>query len=160
MIIAVFLLFLTGFVSPVRSQENSQEKTVFNDINEAAWQSSNPLGGDFTLFQTEFTRSFFKGDITRTTREDTTAIFQPFIPVGVEYIFGKNWVLGKSVPTSKWGGGETVLALGPTLMFPTASTEEIGTGKYSIGPAAVAGFIGEEYNVSFKIMPIIFKLFK
>lgn len=36
-------------------------------------------------------------------------------------------------------------ALGPTLMFPTASEDELGTGKYSAGPAGVLGFIGSKF---------------
>lgn len=191
---AVFFL-LAGLVTPVLSEEKNGEATVFNDIEESTRQSCNPLGGDFMLLQTEIAKSSFKGDITRTTRESTVFKFQPIIPVGVEDIFGKDWVLvnrptfqyffssdvvdknemgrqmaagtldpgdlpfksvsgfgdfihfsllGKSVSTQNWGGGDIVWGAGPTFMFPTASTEELGTGKYSIGPAAVAGFIGKK----------------
>jgi hypothetical protein len=54
-------------------------------------------------------------------------------------------LLGQSLPQDRWGGGDFVWALGPTLMFPTASEDELGTGKYSAGPAGALGFIGSKF---------------
>lgn len=54
-------------------------------------------------------------------------------------------LLGKATPTKKWGSGEVVLAGGATFQFPTASRDEIGSGKYSAGPAATAAFIGKRF---------------
>lgn len=54
-------------------------------------------------------------------------------------------LIGKGTPTTRWGGGEIVLAGGATFQFPTASRDEIGNGKYSAGPAATAAFIGKRF---------------
>ena len=54
-------------------------------------------------------------------------------------------LLGQSLPTENWGGGDWVWAVGPTFTFPTASKDDIGSGKYSAGPSAVGAFIGKEF---------------
>jgi hypothetical protein len=42
-------------------------------------------------------------------------------------------------------GGAVIWGVGPTSMFPTASEDVLGTGKYSLGPAAVVGYLGREW---------------
>jgi hypothetical protein len=54
-------------------------------------------------------------------------------------------LLGQSLPTEKWGGGDFVWGLGPTFQFPTASDDQLGSGKYSAGPSAVLSFIGKKF---------------
>jgi hypothetical protein len=54
-------------------------------------------------------------------------------------------LLGQSLPTEKWGGGDFVWGLGPTFQFPTASDDRLGSGKYSAGPSAVLSFIGKKF---------------
>lgn len=44
------------------------------------------------------------------------------------------------------GGGKMVWGFGPTAMFPTASQDVLGTGKYSLGPAFVAAYLGEDWT--------------
>ncbi len=56
-------------------------------------------------------------------------------------------LLGQSIPTETWGGGDWVWGLGPTWQFPSASKDELGSGKYSVGPSAVAAFIGKKFIV-------------
>ena len=43
-------------------------------------------------------------------------------------------------------GGMLIWGVGPTMMFPTASEAVLGTGKFSLGPAAVAGYLGSEWT--------------
>ena len=43
-------------------------------------------------------------------------------------------------------GGMLIWGVGPTMMFPTASEAVLGTGKFSLGPAAVAGYLGPEWT--------------
>ena len=42
-------------------------------------------------------------------------------------------------------GGAIVWGVGATSMFPTASEDVLGTGKYSLGPSAVVGYLGREW---------------
>jgi hypothetical protein len=42
-------------------------------------------------------------------------------------------------------GGAVIWGIGATSMFPTASEDVLGTGKYSLGPAAVAAYLGPEW---------------
>lgn len=54
-------------------------------------------------------------------------------------------LLGQSIPTEQLGGGDWVWGLGPTLQFPTASSSQLGSEKWSAGPAAVGAFIGKKF---------------
>ena len=54
-------------------------------------------------------------------------------------------LLGQSLPEERWGGGDLVWGLGPTWQFPSASKDELGSGKYSVGPSAVGAFIGRRF---------------
>ena len=45
------------------------------------------------------------------------------------------------------GGGKMVWGFGPTAMFPTAEEDVLGTGKYSLGPAFVAAYLGEDWTL-------------
>jgi hypothetical protein len=45
------------------------------------------------------------------------------------------------------GGGKLVWGVGPTAMFPTAEEDVLGTGKYSLGPAFVAAYLGPDWTL-------------
>ncbi|QYN04417.1 transporter [Pseudomonas protegens] len=45
------------------------------------------------------------------------------------------------------GGGKLVWGVGPTAMFPTAEQDVLGTGKYSLGPAFVAAYLGPDWTL-------------
>ncbi len=40
-----------------------------------------------------------------------------------------------------------IWGVGPTVIFPTASKDVLGQGKYQIGPAAVFGYLGKEWTL-------------
>ncbi len=40
-----------------------------------------------------------------------------------------------------------IWGVGPTAIFPTASKDVLGQGKYQIGPAAVVGYLGKEWTL-------------
>lgn len=46
-------------------------------------------------------------------------------------------------------GGKMVWGFGPTAMFPTAEKDVLGTGKYALGPAFVAAYLGEDWTLGF-----------
>lgn len=54
-------------------------------------------------------------------------------------------LLGQSLPQDRWGGGDLVWGVGPTWQFPSASRDEFGSGKWSVGPSAVAASIGKDF---------------
>ncbi len=43
--------------------------------------------------------------------------------------------------------GPWLLALGPTTIFPTATSQYTGQGKYQVGPAAVLGYLSKDYII-------------
>jgi len=45
----------------------------------------------------------------------------------------------------KVGEGIFIWGMGPALIFPTASEDVLGQGKYQAGPAAVAAYIGKDW---------------
>ena len=61
---------------------------VFNNVDEAARQTSNPLGGDFMIILNEWHFDFLEGDITTKTRHSVAHIFQPVIPIRL----GRDWI--------------------------------------------------------------------
>jgi hypothetical protein len=44
-------------------------------------------------------------------------------------------------------GAAIIWGVGATTMFPTASHEVLGTGKYSLGPSAVAAYLGPKWTL-------------
>ncbi len=56
-------------------------------------------------------------------------------------------LLGQSLPTEMAGGGDLVWGVGPTFTFPTASDDQLGSGKFSVGPSWMAAFIGKKFIV-------------
>jgi len=45
-------------------------------------------------------------------------------------------------------GGVVIWGVGTTTVFPTASEEVLGTGKYSLGPTAVFGYLGRTWTAA------------
>jgi hypothetical protein len=45
-------------------------------------------------------------------------------------------------------GGAFIWGAGATAMFPTASEAVLGTGKYSLGPTGVVGYLGREWTAA------------
>jgi hypothetical protein len=71
------------------------------------------------------------------TRVITPIVNQPSLAPGLDHSFG----LGDINPSfflSPAKPGKLIWGVGPTLTFPTASTRDLGAGKFSAGPAAVA----------------------
>ena len=80
-----------------------------------------PLGDDWNLI----------------TRWITPIINQPELAPGTDEAFG----LGDINPSfflSPAGSKEFIWGFGPTFTFPTATSRELGAGKWSLGPTAVA----------------------
>lgn len=72
----------------VAQAEAGGDGDVFTDINEAARQSANPLGGDFMVLLNQWNVDVLDGDITDGSRMAFTHVFQPVIPIGL----GGEWI--------------------------------------------------------------------
>jgi len=58
--------------------------------------------------------------------------------------FGDTVLLEMFSPSPKLVGN-WLLGLGPTFIFPTASSDYTGQGKYQVGPAALVGYLSEKW---------------
>ncbi|HQR44563.1 MAG TPA: hypothetical protein PK598_00945 [Thermoanaerobaculia bacterium] len=76
------------------------------------------------------------------------ALADPFKRTGG---FGDMVYVGLASPakTVKVGstGGTVIWGVGPTAMFPTASDEVLGYGKWGLGPAVVAAYLGPRWTL-------------
>ena len=74
------------------------------------------------------------------------ALADPFKPTGG---FGDMLYVGlvspKKVIKIESTGGAVLWGMGPTTMFPTASDEVLGFGKYGLGPAGVVAYLGPKW---------------
>jgi hypothetical protein len=71
------------------------------------------------------------------TRTIVPIINQPPLAPGIDHAFGIGDI-NPSLFLSPSGSTEFIWGIGPTFTFPTASSRELGSGKWSMGPAAVA----------------------
>lgn len=71
------------------------------------------------------------------TRWIVPVINQPELAPGVEHAFGMGDV-NPSFFLSPANSGSVIWGVGPTFTFPTATNSELGQGKWSMGPTAVA----------------------
>lgn len=81
-----------------------------------------------------------RGDFTSVVQDpfDRTSGFGDLAYVGV---------FSPKEPIRFAGGGKMVWGFGPTAMFPTAEEDVLGTGKYSLGPAFVAAYLGPDWTL-------------
>jgi len=71
------------------------------------------------------------------TRTIMPLINQPALAPGLDHAFGLGDV-NPSLFLSPAGSKEFLWGVGPTFTFPTATSRELGSGKFSAGPSAVA----------------------
>jgi hypothetical protein len=149
-------------------------KSGEQDLQEVGKQLNNPLSSIWNI-TTQSNMTFLKGDLSPAYRGQFVFNFQPVLPIpltknwnliprpvipflSTPYIQG----VDRTTLTPEWSrtGGmgdmaflamlspnlpQWILGLGPTFVFPTASTYDLGQGKFQIGPAAAAGFISKKW---------------
>ena len=74
------------------SNQSTEKDSAISGANEAARQSSNPLGGDFFILLNQIDNFAMQGDITDKTRWINNWAFQPVVPVPMEKTIGKHWI--------------------------------------------------------------------
>jgi hypothetical protein len=153
----------SGTAEPTGASQQSLE-----DVSK---QLNNPVADIWSL-NFQFNRYYLNGKVTDRTREQALLNFQPVLPVHLTenwnlitrpvfpFIFnspafepGKGWhdesgfadvaLLSLLSPAKLTSG--LIWGLGPTFIFPTASDNSLGQGKYQAGPAAVGLYIGKEW---------------
>jgi len=149
----VAVLLITFWVPTTNAGDSSQETSTTNtttSAQELAKQKHNPFADQITLpLQISSELEVGPGNGTTAGLE-----FEPAIPISL----GPNWkviarpdlsVLDSEPPHRKFGLGDIELetyltpglfdkwvwGVGPALQAPTATASELGTGKWSAGPA-------------------------
>ena len=165
------LLLLMG-ASSVLAQSDMEEVLDEEDLEEIGRQLENPLTSLWSLtFQENL--SFLKGDLLDGTEVANKAFFQPAlpVPVGRDKVFIARPVFplvtspvldgqgGASSHTTGFGDIQLLVALGPnrtdgvvwgaggTFKFPTATEDELGSGKYQAGPSFLFFYLGKQWTL-------------
>ena len=166
-------LILPAAASAQTSGSPASEPAVHGQksADEVAKQLNNPVA-DLWALNFQFDRYYLQGSATDRTREQDLLNFQPVLPIHltnewnlitrpvVPFVFnqpdfepGQGWdetsglgdvgavsLLSPAKLTSGiiWGAG-------PTFIFPTATNDALGQGKYQSGPAAVGLYMGKDW---------------
>ena len=91
--IALVVLMAILITSPSFAEE-AGSGALFEDADEAARQTSNPLGGDFMVLINEWNFDFYDGDLPDADDQMSVVhIFQPVIPFSMAETIGPDWIL-------------------------------------------------------------------
>jgi hypothetical protein len=153
---AAVLLATLLLASPLWAEEVAAP-TSAEDATELAKKTQNPVADLISVpFQNNLAFGLGPRDATQWVlnvqpvipihlTEDWNLISRTVIPIvgqgspapGIDHVGGLGDI-NPSVFLSPTGSKELIWGVGPTMTFPTASNRQLGAGKYSAGPAAVA----------------------
>lgn len=162
------LIFILIVTLPAILWAQAESESAIPDL---AKQLNNPVA-DLWSLTFQYNHYLYQGESTDKYRTLDVLNFQPVLPIHLTsdlnlitrpilpFIFNSP----KFEPGEGWGdtdgfGDITVLSLlspakmnsgviwgvGPTFIFPTATNQDLGAGKYQAGPAAVGLYIGKEW---------------
>jgi hypothetical protein len=144
------------------------------DLGELGKQLNNPISSVWNI-TTQSNMYFYKGDLSSAYRGQFVFNFQPILPIPLTknwtliprpvipilanpYITGLNTATGSPEWSRTGGFGDIslvtvlspnipglILGCGPTFIFPTAPTHDLGQGKFQMGPSVVLGFISKNW---------------
>jgi len=168
---ATLIVLIFGLVSCVHA--DSPPKV--DDETEVNKELSNPISSIWALQIQENTFFIHPGIEDKSSRNAVNVQFQPVLPLALtddwNLITRPVFQLVNSVPVptrtgriyQATGFGDTILATllspsprltgpwllaaGPTFIFPTATTTNVGQKKWQLGPGGVLGYLGEHYIV-------------
>ncbi len=151
-----------------KNDDNTRQQSSTADV---AKQLNNPVA-DIWALNFQFNRYYLQGKATDKTREQDVMNFQPVLPVHltrewnlitrpvIPYLFsspdfepGDGWddtsgfgdiALVSLLSPAELNSG-FIWGAGPTFIFPTASKDALGQGKYQAGPAAVGLYMGKSW---------------
>ena len=173
LIFSFLALILPAAASAQTSGSPAPEPAMHDgkSIAEVAKQLNNPVA-DLWALNFQFNRYYLQGDVTDRTREQDVLNFQPVLPIHltkewnlitrpvIPFVFstpdfepGKGWdetsgigdvaVVSLLSPAKLKDG--FIWGAGPTFIFPTATNDALGQGKYQAGPAAVGLYMGKDW---------------
>jgi hypothetical protein len=164
---------LESYRSKSDSPESSTQGKRQN-LYELGKQLNNPISSVWNI-TTQSNMYFYKGDLSPAYRGQFVFNFQPVLPIPLTenwtliprpvipilsnpYIRGVNSATGPLDWSRTGGFGDislvtvlspnipgVILGFGPTFIFPTAPTHDLGQGKFQLGPAVVLGFISKKW---------------
>jgi hypothetical protein len=157
-----------GVCQPATSSAPSREEMSHDELNK---QLNNPVSTIWSLnFQNNF--QFFEGHLANQTHWQYNLNFQPVLPLrltegwnlitrpifpvlaGVDVpdpargTFDEHSGFGDMSLTSFLSPEKTngfLWGVGPSFIFPTASSDALGAGKWQAGPAALGLYMGKEW---------------
>jgi hypothetical protein len=160
--IAVLAVVIGG--GAIAAEEAGEKEPSLTEVNK---QLTNPISSIWSLtFQ--FNNFILENDhwnnnmlfqpvLPISLTEDWNLINRPVIPVynSVPHPIGPNRIrqttafgdIADVEMLSPANTGPWLLALGPTAIFPSATSMFTGQGKYQIGPAGVLGYLAKDYIV-------------
>jgi len=164
---------VTRGLAAIDPKEASNASTP-EDLQEVGKQLNNPISSIWNI-TTQSNMYFEKGNLSSAYRGQFVFNFQPVLPIPLTqdwnliprpvipflsnpYIRGVDTATGSLDWSRTAGMGDMafvtflspnlpgwILGMGPTFIFPTASTYDLGQGKFQMGPAAVVGFITKHW---------------
>jgi hypothetical protein len=162
----------TANATPVDESKLPDDKKSLTEVNK---ELSNPISSIWALQLQENTFFIHPGIEDKSSRNSVNVQFQPVLPVALtddwNLITRPVFQVVNSVPVPTQTGriyqatgfGDTILATllspspklagpwllgaGPTFIFPTATTTNVGQKKWQLGPGGVVGYLGEHYIV-------------
>ena len=157
---------------PVEESNLPDNQKSATEVNK---ELSNPISSIWALQLQENTFFIHPGIEDKSSRNSVNVQFQPVLPLALTDDWNLitrpvfQVVNSVPVPTSTGriyqatGFGDTILATllspspklagpwllgaGPTFIFPTATTTNVGQKKWQLGPGGVVGYLGEHYIV-------------
>jgi hypothetical protein len=173
----IALTGVLGFavVANASAQTTPNPPPKLDDATEVNKELSNPISSIWALQIQENTFFIHPGIEDKSSRNSVNVQFQPVLPLALtddwNLITRPVFQLVNSVPVptrtgciyQATGFGDTILATllspsprlagpwllgaGPTFIFPTATTTNVGQKKWQLGPGGVFGYLGEHYIV-------------
>jgi len=175
MLVAIFTFASAALATePQQAGGSAPGEDEEKNLTEIGKQLNNPISSVWNIV-TQSNMYFYKGDLSPAYRGQFVFNFQPVLPIPLTkdwtliprpvfpilsnpFVTGVNPATG-SPDWSRTGGlGDIALAtllspnipgailgFGPTFIFPTGPTHDLGQGKFQMGPAVILGFLSKQW---------------
>jgi hypothetical protein len=169
--LAAFLALILAAPTYLACAAEAPREGAPASAEEIGRQLSNPVSDIWSL-SLQSNTYFLSGDASDARRAQTAVAFQPVLPLHLTprwnlinrpvFTVLDTPYLNQAAEFRRTAGFSDIAFLsllspretrgfiwgvGPTLVFPTAATDQLGAGKYQAGPAAVALFLSKKWVV-------------
>jgi hypothetical protein len=165
----LFAAVMAVALSPIAAYTQDQPRLSAEEI---ARLMDNPVG-ELIQLPIQYDRTTIEEPVSGASLDVSTVKFIPTFPIGQgKWRLVNRFVLPFADVPNPFGGastsgfsdltyvgaltpsisrdmarGKLIWAIGPTLVFPTASDDLLGQGKYQAGPAAAAAYLGPKLTL-------------